>query len=94
MGVVVALALDLLGVQLIAMLFLPPRDALALALMLVFACLLVGFTAWCLIRDITRDIADVRDAVADVRKGRREPEIGLVKGGATSSARWQPSSTA
>lgn len=76
-GVVVALGLDLVGIQLVATLFLPPRDAFALALMLAFACLLVGFTAWCLIKDITRDIADVRNAVAAVREGSRQQEVEL-----------------
>ena len=81
LGVVFVLALDLVGIQLIATLWLPARDAFALALMLVFACLLVGITAWCLIRDITRDIAEVRDGVAAVRKGSREPEVDLAGGG-------------
>lgn len=76
-GVVVVLGLDVVGIQLIATLWLPSRDAFALALMLVFACMLVGVTAWCLIRDITRDIAEVRDGVAAVRKGSREPEVDL-----------------
>ncbi len=80
-GVVAALALDLIGIQFIATLFLSPRDAFALALMLAFACLLVGFTAWSLIRDITQDIAEVRDAVVAVRAGRRTPEVGLADGG-------------
>lgn len=80
-GVVAALALDLLGIQLIATLFLSPRDAFALALMLAFACMLVGFTAWCLISDITRDIADVRKAVVGVREGSRDEEVELAGGG-------------
>ena len=68
-GVVVALALDLLGLQFIGTLFLSPRDAFALALMLTFACMLVGFTAWWLIKDMTQDIAEVREAVSAVREG-------------------------
>ena len=80
-GVVIALGIDVIGIQLVATLFLPPRDALALALMLAFACLLVGFTAWCLIKDITRDIADVRNGVASVREGSREQDVELAGGG-------------
>jgi signal transduction histidine kinase len=80
-GVVVVLGLDLVGIQLVATLFLSPRDAFALALMLAFACVLVGFTAWCLIKDITRDIADVRNAVAAVRVGSRQQEVEHADGG-------------
>ncbi len=80
-GVVVALGLDFLGIQLIATLFLSPRDAFALALMLAFACMLVGFTAWSLIKDIARDIADVRSGVVAMREGRGQPEVAFAGGG-------------
>ena len=76
-GVVVALGLDLIGIQAIATSFLPPRDAFALALMLAFACMLVGFTAWCLITDITRDISDLRRGVVAVREGDRRQAVEL-----------------
>lgn len=74
-GVVVVLGLDLVGVQFIATMFLPPREAFYLALLLTFACMLVGFAAWRLISDVTRDIARVRDAVVAVRQGNREQEV-------------------
>ncbi len=76
-GVVVALGLDLLGIQAIATMFLSPRDAFGLALMLAFACMLVGFTAWCLTRDITRDISDLRRGVVAVSEGDRGQEVAL-----------------
>lgn len=41
-GVVVALAFALVGIQFIATQLLSPRDAFGLALVLAFACMLVG----------------------------------------------------
>ena len=80
-GVVVALGLDFIGIQVIATTFLSPRDAFGLALMLAFACLLVGFTAWSLSRDIARDVSDLRSGVVAVREGSRRQEVELAGGG-------------
>lgn len=70
-GVVAVLGLDLLGVQGVAMLWLAPREALALALMLIFSGVLAGYAAWGLSRDVTKDIASVRAAVSAVGEGGR-----------------------
>ncbi len=72
LGVVAVLALDLFGIQAVAMLWLSPRQALALALMLAFSGVLAGYVAWSLSRDVAKDIASVRAAVAAVASGRRQ----------------------
>jgi len=80
LGVVIVLGLDLLSIQLIAMLFVSARDALALALLLTFAGVLAGYTAWGLTRDVTKDLARVGDAVVAVGQGERQERVELGAG--------------
>ncbi len=79
-GVLIVLGLDLLSIGLVAMLWISARDAFALALMLAFSGALAGYTAWCLTRDVTEDIARVRDAVVAVRQGSRKQRVELDAG--------------
>ena len=77
-GVSVVIGLDLLGIQLIAMLlFVSAHDAFTLALLLAFAAVLAGATAWTLTRAVTEDLTTLRDAVAAVGEGDRDVRVDL-----------------
>jgi signal transduction histidine kinase len=80
LGVLIVLGLDLLSVGLVAMQWISSRDAFALALMLAFSGALAGYTAWCLTRGVTEDIARVRDVVEAVREGNGEQRVALDAG--------------
>jgi len=75
-GVVLVIGLDLLGIQVIAMLlFVSAHDAFTLALLLAFAGVLAGYVTWGLTREVSRDVARVRDAVVLVGGGERPARV-------------------
>jgi signal transduction histidine kinase len=77
LGVLIVVGLDLLSVGLVASLWISSRDAFALALMLAFSGVLAGYTAWYLTRDVTDEIARVRDAVETMREGGGKQRVAL-----------------
>jgi len=78
LAVALAIGIDLVGVQAIAtVLFVSAHDAFTLALLLAFAAVLAGYTAWSLARDVTDDLTTLRDAVAAVGEGDRDVRIDL-----------------
>lgn len=79
-GVLIVLSLDLLSVGLVATIWISPRDAFALALLLAFSGVLAAYTAWCVARDVTTDIRRVSDAVEAVRHGDANPRVELDAG--------------
>ena len=78
LGVVIAIAVDLVSIQLVAMvLFVSAHDAFTLALLLAFAGVLSGYVAWSLTDDVAKDVARLREAVAAVEAGSREQRVNL-----------------
>jgi signal transduction histidine kinase len=80
LGVLIVVGLDLLSVGLVAMLWISSRDAFALSLLLAFSGALAGYTAWSLTRDVTEEIARVRDVVEAMREGGGEQRAALDPG--------------
>jgi len=75
-GVALVIGLDLVGIQVVAMLlFVSAHDAFTLGVLLAFAGVLAGYAAQSLTREVTRDVARVRDAVVLVGEGERPPRI-------------------
>jgi signal transduction histidine kinase len=80
-GVAVPVALALLGVEVIALvLFVSAHDAFTMALLLASAGTLATYSAWLLTSRVTRDIAEVRDAVTAVGRGDRDRRVRLEAG--------------
>jgi signal transduction histidine kinase len=75
-GVAVSIGLSTLGVGVIALLmFISPHDALAMAVLLLFAGALGAYSVWALSRGTLADVRAVRDGLKAVGEGRRDVEI-------------------
>ncbi len=77
-GVSLAIGLDLVGIQVIAMLlFVSAHDAFTMALLLAFAAVLAGLTAWTLAGAVRDDLTTLRGAVTAVGGGHRDVRVDL-----------------
>jgi signal transduction histidine kinase len=75
-GVGVSIGLSTLGVGVIALLmFISPHDALAMAVLLLFAGALGAYSVWALSRGTLADVRAVRDGLKAVGEGRRDVQI-------------------